>query len=96
MASIIKSSIIQKIAFWMRGNRAIHQNTKGPVIESVALCMIRNEQDIIEPFLQHTAGLVDLVIVLDNCSADASRKIITQTAQDLGNIIVTDLSLIHI
>ena len=91
MASIIKSSIIQKIAFWMRGNRAIHQNTKGPVIESVALCMIRNEQDIIEPFLQHTAGLVDLVIVLDNCSADASRKIITQTAQDLGNIIVTDL-----
>ena len=67
------------------------QSTNGPVIESVALCMIRNEQDIIEPFLRHTARLVDLVFVLDNCSTDASRKIITKTAQELGNIVVTDL-----
>ncbi|WP_065331823.1 methyltransferase domain-containing protein [Tritonibacter mobilis] len=53
--------------------------------------MIRNEQDIIEPFLRHTAALVDLVVVLDNCSTDASRDIITKTAQELGNIVFTDL-----
>lgn len=91
MTRVSKNSVVRKIALWLRDSKAIYQNTKGPVIESVALCMIRNEQDIIEPFLRHTAGLVDLVIVLDNCSTDASRKIITQTAQELGNIIVTDL-----
>lgn len=84
-------NFFQKIAFWLGGTRTKSQNTKGPVIESVALCMIRNEQDIIEPFLRHTSGLVDLIVVLDNCSTDASREIISSTAQELGNIVVTDL-----
>lgn len=91
MRDISKNSLVQKIVSWLGGNKLSFQNTKEPVIESVALCMIRNEQDIIEPFLRHTAGLVDLVVVLDNCSTDASREIIAQTAQELGNIVVTDL-----
>jgi 2-polyprenyl-3-methyl-5-hydroxy-6-metoxy-1,4-benzoquinol methylase len=91
MNLLSKNRLARNIAFWLGGCKARSQNTKGPVIESVALCMIRNEQDIIEPFLRHTAGLVDLVIVLDNCSTDRSREIIIQTAQELGNIVVTDL-----
>lgn len=61
-----------------------------PVLGSVALCMVRNEQDIIEPFLRHTAGLVDMVVVLDNLSGDNTRDIALATARDLGNVIVTD------
>lgn len=86
-----KKSLVQKAALWLAGNKMNFQNSKGPAIESVALCMIRNEQDIIEPFLRHTAGLVDLIVVLDNCSTDASRAIITKIVQELGNVVVTDL-----
>ncbi|MEO0544543.1 MAG: glycosyltransferase family 2 protein [Pseudomonadota bacterium] len=64
---------------------------KKPVIESVALCIIRNEQDIIEPFLRHTANLVDLIFVVDNCSTDSSREIISKCSRELGNIVATDL-----
>ncbi len=63
----------------------------GPVLESIGLCMVRNEQDIIEPFLRHNARLLDLVIVLDNCSTDDTRSIAVATARDLGNVLVTDL-----
>lgn len=80
-----------KFTSWIAGNKTNSQKTNGPVIDTVALCMIRNEQDIIEPFLRHTANLVDLIFVMDNCSTDASRKIIANTARELGNIIVTDL-----
>lgn len=63
----------------------------GPILESIGLCMVRNEQDIIEPFLRHNARLLDLVIVLDNCSTDDTRSIAVATARELGNVLVTDL-----
>ena len=56
-----------------------------PVVRSVAICMIRNEQDVIEPFLRHTSPLVDLIIIMDNCSTDDTRSIIRDTARELGN-----------
>lgn len=62
----------------------------GPILKSMGLCMVRNEQDIIEPFLRHNARLLDLMIVLDNCSADDTRSIAVATARDLGNVIVAD------
>lgn len=63
----------------------------GPILESIGLCMVRNEQDIIEPFLRHNARLLDLIIVLDNCSTDDTRRIAVATARELGNVLVTDL-----
>jgi SAM-dependent methyltransferase/glycosyltransferase involved in cell wall biosynthesis len=53
--------------------------------------MVRNEQDIIEPFLRHNAPLVDLLIVLDNRSTDNTRSIAVATARDLGNVVIVDL-----
>lgn len=63
----------------------------GPLLNSIGLCMVRNEQDIIEPFLRHNAQLLDLMILLDNCSTDDTRSIAVATARDLGNVVIADL-----
>lgn len=56
----------------------------------VALGMVKNEQDIIEPFIRHTAARVDYLILLDNDSADATRTIALACAAELGNVAVVD------
>ena len=61
------------------------------VLGTIAITMVRNEQDIIEPFLRHNAALVDLLVVLDNCSTDATRRIAVEVARELGNIVITDI-----
>ncbi len=68
-----------------------HPRIGRPVLKNVAICMIRNEQDVIEPFLRHHSALFDLIVVLDNRSTDRSREIITALVRELGNIVVTDL-----
>jgi SAM-dependent methyltransferase len=52
--------------------------------------MIRNERDIIEPFIRHHARLMDLMFVLDNRSTDGSRQILQRLGRELGNVIVID------
>lgn len=61
-----------------------------PVLHSVSISMVRNEQDIIEPFLRHHAALLDLMVVLDNRSTDETRDIAIRVARELGNIVVAD------
>lgn len=61
-----------------------------PIISTVAISMVRNEQDIIELFLRHHAALFDLLIVLDNCSTDNTRSILAKTARQLGNVVMID------
>ncbi len=58
---------------------------------SVSISMVRNEQDIIEPFLRHHAALVDVMVVLDNRSSDATRQIMVSVARALGNIVIADV-----
>jgi SAM-dependent methyltransferase/glycosyltransferase involved in cell wall biosynthesis len=53
--------------------------------------MVRNEQDIIEPFLRHNSQFFDAMILLDNGSADRTRAIAQQVARELGSIFLTDL-----
>lgn len=53
--------------------------------------MVKNEQDIIEPFLRHHSALVDLIFVLDNNSGDATHTIIAKLVQELGNVVMVDL-----
>jgi len=42
----------------------------------VAISCVKNEEDIIETFIRHTAAFVDQIVILDNGSTDATRDII--------------------
>lgn len=52
--------------------------------------MVKNEQDIIEPFIRHNSRLVDWMVILDNGSVDQTRRIALECARELGNVVVTD------
>jgi SAM-dependent methyltransferase/GT2 family glycosyltransferase len=52
--------------------------------------MVKNEQDIIEPFIRHNLQFVDGMVIIDNASTDATRDIVAECARELGNIIVAD------
>jgi SAM-dependent methyltransferase len=52
--------------------------------------MVKNEQDIIEPFIRHNSALVDWMVIVDNGSVDQTRRIALECARELGNVIVTD------
>ena len=41
----------------------------------IGLSMVKNEQDIIEPFIRHNAKLLDCMVVVDNASVDETRRI---------------------
>lgn len=84
-------SLIKKFMERVAGRKQHRTPNDGPILSTVGLCMVRNEQDLIEPFLRHNAGLLDLLVVLDNRSADATRSIAVATARDLGNVIIADL-----
>lgn len=56
----------------------------------ISLSMVKNEQDIIEPFIRYNRQFVDCMVIIDNASTDATRDIVVQCARELGNIIVAD------
>ena len=56
----------------------------------LGLSMVKNEQDIIEPFLRHNAPLLDAIVLLDNASLDRTREIALACARELGTIVVGD------
>ncbi len=56
----------------------------------IILSMVKNEQDIIEPFIRHNARFADCMMILDNASVDETRRIAMSCARELGNVIVTD------
>jgi SAM-dependent methyltransferase len=53
--------------------------------------MVKNEQDIIEPFLRHNRQFFDAMIILDNQSADRTRGIVEACSRELNGIIFTDM-----
>ena len=52
--------------------------------------MVKNEQDIIEPFLRHNSRFFDAMIVIDNGSCDRTREIALAVAREIPGIFVTD------
>lgn len=62
-----------------------------PVIGNLCISMVRNEQDIIEPFIRHNARFFDAMIVLDNGSQDRTREILLGLSRELGHILIADL-----
>ncbi len=77
------------------GGRRLTQATAAPAAESrprriISLSMVKNEQDIIEPFIRHHARLVDCMVILDNASVDDTRRIMIDCARELSNVVVAD------
>ena len=71
--------------------RARTSEAAGGFLNTISISMVRNEQDIIEPFLRYHSRLFDLMFVLDNRSNDDTRRIILSVARELGNIVLCDI-----
>jgi SAM-dependent methyltransferase len=56
----------------------------------ISLSMVKNEQDIIEPFIRHNMQFLDCMIVIDNASVDDTRRILVECARETGKLIVSD------
>ncbi len=53
----------------------------------ISITMVKNEQDIIEPFIRHHQKLFDKMIVLDNGSVDDTRRILDQCAAEFPELL---------
>lgn len=62
---------------------------RGP---SVSITMIKNEQDIVEPFIRHNRRFFDEMVLLNHLSDDRTREIIQACATELGGIHLVDLT----
>lgn len=56
----------------------------------VSITMVRNERDVIEPFVRHNLRFVDYMVVVDNNSTDDTRDILVQLARETGRVGVFD------
>ena len=56
----------------------------------ISLSMVKNEQDIIEPFIRHNSRYLDHMVILDNSSVDETRRITSDCASELKTIILAD------
>lgn len=61
----------------------------GPLV--VGIGMVKNEQDIIEPFVRHNLRFVDVLVLLDNGSVDATRDILSSLVHETGRVVVGDV-----
>lgn len=59
---------------------------KGP---SISISMVRNEQDIIEPFIRHHRKFFDKMFFIDHRSFDRTVDIIESCATELGGVYVS-------
>lgn len=57
---------------------------------TVAVTMVKDEADIIEPVIRHMATQVDHIIVADNMSTDDTRLTLESLADELGDIMIQD------
>ena len=55
----------------------------------LGLSMVKNEQDIIEPFVRHNMRFLDAFIVLDNGSVDDTHRILVALMRELDGLVVT-------
>ena len=61
-----------------------------PAVRSICISMVKNEQDVIEPFLRNNRPFFDAMIVLDNASIDQTRQIALECSREMGGIFVVD------
>lgn len=66
-------------------------NVKGkPMMKSVCVSMVKNEQDIIEIFIRHNSKFFDLLVILDNNSVDNTRDIVLKCCEEFDNVVCCD------
>ena len=54
----------------------------------LGLSVVKNEQDIIEPFVRHNLRALDYLIVLDNGSVDGTKRILGKLGEEFPNLLV--------
>jgi len=59
-------------------------------VSAISITMVKNEQDIVEPFLRTNRPYLDAMILMDNGSTDGTREIAMNCARELGGIFVVD------
>ena len=64
----------------------------GPIVRAICITSVKNEQDVIEPFLRHNHRFFDAMFILENGSSDRTREIAVSCARELDGIFVTDLA----
>ena len=60
--------------------------TKSPNV--VGLCVVKNEQDIIESFVRHNLRFLDSLLVLDNGSADNTWEILKELTKEFRGLVL--------
>lgn len=79
---------VARLARWQKRNQ---RSNTSPRIANICISMVRNEQDIIEPFIRHNIRFFDLMFVLDNRSIDKTRKILRACMKEFSGLIVSDI-----
>lgn len=64
------------------------EREQGRAIAGIA--MVKNEQDIIEPFVRHHIAVVDRLFVVDNGSVDDTRRLLASLREEFPNLTVLD------
>jgi Glycosyl transferase family 2 len=54
------------------------------------ICVVKNEQDIIEPFVRHNLKFLDSLAILDNGSVDDTKRLLQELAREFTNVSVAD------
>ena len=86
------STAIRKLTGRIRAAAPMHQVGPQPVTRAIAISTVRNEQDIVEPFLRHNCKFFAAMIVLDHGSTDRTAEIIANCARELGGIFFTHIA----
>ena len=86
------SRSFQRLAGGLRNLRHGYQPGPSPVTRAISISMVKNEQDVIEPFLRHNRQFFDAMIVLDHGSTDRTAEIIENCARELGGIFFTHIA----
>lgn len=68
----------------------IKRNTIQEAPFIIALSMVKNEEDIIEPFIRHNLEYIDLFCVIDNGSFDNTRTILRKMQKEGLPLVVLD------
>ncbi len=81
----------RKLARKPSPQKVFEQPAASPIVRLVSISMVKNEQDVIEPFLRHNRPFLDAMIVLDNGSSDRTAEIVADCARELGGIFFAHL-----
>ncbi len=60
------------------------------MIEGLGIAIVKNEADVIEPFVRHNLGFMDALFIADNDSVDGTREILVQLRQEGLPIVIFD------